>query len=86
MFKKKRSHKFTKGLKSESPCRKHWGPQKGKIHSTWGCKFTLIEEFKLEDEKYNTEWGGGWGRSFPRKDKTKGVDIGKYTMSLENSK
>lgn len=56
MIFKKGSHKFTKGLKSESPCRKHWGPPKGKIHSIWGRgKFTLIEEFKLEDEKYNTE-------------------------------
>lgn len=45
-------------------------PQKEKYILYGGGKFTLIEEFKLEDEKYNTEWGGEGGH-FPEKTKPK---------------
>lgn len=61
------------------------GSPKRKSHiSIWGGKFPLIEEFKLEDEKYNTECGGE-GVIFPER-QNQGVDIGKDTMSLDNSK
>lgn len=59
-------------------------PKKEK-HIPHGCvSLLLVEEFKLEDEKYNTERGSEEGH-FPEKT-SKGVDIGKYMMSLENSK